>query len=52
MLLNADSYGVPMTYIPTSPRERDAMLATIGVRSLDDLFEDIPEKYRFPTLNQ
>ena len=40
-----------MTYIPISPKERDAMLETIGVKSLDDLFEDIPEKYRFPTLN-
>ena len=40
-----------MTYIPISPRERDAMLETIGVKTLDDLFEDIPEKYRFPDLN-
>lgn len=40
-----------MTYIPISPKERDAMLETIGVKSLDDLFEDIPEKYRFPNLN-
>ncbi len=40
-----------MTYIPISPKERDAMLATIGVKSLDDLFEDIPAKYRFPKLN-
>src|SRR5688572_21959848 len=40
-----------MTYIPTSPKERDAMLQTIGVKTLDDLFEDIPEKYRFPDLN-
>jgi glycine dehydrogenase subunit 1 len=40
-----------MTYIPISPRERDAMLQTIGVKTLDDLFEDIPEKYRFPDLN-
>jgi glycine dehydrogenase subunit 1 len=40
-----------MTYIPISPKERDAMLQTIGVKSLDDLFEDVPEKYRFPQLN-
>ena len=50
-MLIADSYGVPMTYIPISPKERDAMLQTIGVKTLDDLFEDIPEKYRFPDLN-
>jgi glycine cleavage system pyridoxal-binding protein P len=29
-----------MTYIPISPKERDAMLATIGVKTLDDLFKD------------
>jgi glycine dehydrogenase subunit 1 len=40
-----------MTYIPTSPKERDAMLETVGVKSLDDLFEAIPEKHRFPKLN-
>ena len=40
-----------MTYIPISPKERDAMLETIGVKSLDDLFEAVPEKHRFPTLN-
>ena len=40
-----------MTYIPISPKERDAMLETIGVKSLEDLFEDVPEKYRFPKLN-
>ncbi|MEJ5223211.1 MAG: aminomethyl-transferring glycine dehydrogenase subunit GcvPA [Anaerolineales bacterium] len=40
-----------MTYIPISPKERDAMLATIGVQSLDDLFEVVPAKHRFPKLN-
>lgn len=40
-----------MTYIPISPKERDAMLATIGVKSLDDLFEDVPAKHRFPKLD-
>src|SRR5512134_94175 len=40
-----------MTYIPISPRERDAMLETIGVKSLDDLFGAVPEKHRFPKLN-
>ena len=39
-----------MTYIPISPKERDAMLATIGVGSLDDLFRDVPAKHRFPKL--
>jgi len=40
-----------MTYIPISPKERDAMLKTIGVKSLDDLFEAIPAKHRFPQLD-
>jgi len=40
-----------MTYIPTSPKERDEMLKVIGVQALDDLFEDVPEKYRFPKLD-
>jgi glycine cleavage system P protein (glycine dehydrogenase) subunit 1 len=40
-----------MTYIPISPKERDAMLETIDVKSLDDLFEDVPAKHRFPNLN-
>ncbi|HEX2697217.1 MAG TPA: aminomethyl-transferring glycine dehydrogenase subunit GcvPA, partial [Anaerolineales bacterium] len=40
-----------MTYIPTSPNERDAMLATVGVKTLDDLFKDVPAKHRFPKLN-
>jgi len=40
-----------MTYIPHSPKERDAMLAAIGVKSLEDLFEAVPAKYRFPKLD-
>ena len=40
-----------MTYIPTSPHEREDMLKTIGVKSLDDLFEAIPARHRFPKLD-
>ncbi len=40
-----------MTYIPISPNERDAMLNTVGVKSLDDLFDAIPKKHRFPELD-
>jgi glycine dehydrogenase subunit 1 len=39
-----------MTYIPISPQERDAMLAEIGVNSLDALFQAIPAEHRFPSL--
>jgi glycine dehydrogenase subunit 1 len=40
-----------MTYIPHSPTERDAMLDTIGVKSLEDLFKDVPAEHRFPKLD-
>ena len=40
-----------MTYIPISPKERDAMLQTVGVKSLDDLFDAIPKNHRFPELD-
>jgi len=40
-----------MSYIPHSPHERDTMLETIGVKSLEDLFKDVPRKNRFPTLH-
>ncbi len=40
-----------MTYIPISPNERDAMLTTVGVKSLDDLFDAVPKKHRFPELD-
>jgi glycine dehydrogenase subunit 1 len=40
-----------MTYIPISPKERDAMLETVGVKTLDDLFEAIPARHRFPALD-
>ena len=40
-----------MTYIPISPTERDAMLATIGVKKIEDLFKDVPAKHRFPALD-
>ncbi|MBT4459174.1 MAG: aminomethyl-transferring glycine dehydrogenase subunit GcvPA [Anaerolineae bacterium] len=40
-----------MTYIPHSPKERDEMLAAIGVEKMEDLFTAIPEKHRYPKLN-
>src|ERR1700690_1409000 len=35
-----------MRYLPKSPTEREEMLAAIGVKSIDELFESIPERYR------
>ena len=40
-----------MMFIPHSDAERDEMLASIGIKSMDDLFEAIPKKYRFPKIN-
>ncbi|MBM3152433.1 MAG: aminomethyl-transferring glycine dehydrogenase subunit GcvPA [Chloroflexi bacterium] len=40
-----------MTYIPISPTEREAMLAAIGVKKVEDLFKDVPAKHRFPKLD-
>ena len=37
-------------YIPNTPAEQDELLAAIGLRSIDDLFADIPDAYRNPTL--
>ena len=35
-----------MRYLPLTPADRTAMLATIGARSVDDLFQDVPAKAR------
>ncbi|HYL84351.1 MAG TPA: aminomethyl-transferring glycine dehydrogenase subunit GcvPA [Candidatus Angelobacter sp.] len=35
-----------MRYLPKSPSERREMLAAIGVKSIDELFSSIPERYR------
>lgn len=39
-----------MTYIPNTQADRQAMLADIGVGSVEDLFNDIPEARRRPVL--
>jgi len=38
-------------FIPHTDADRAAMLQAIGIGKLDDLFKDVPAKYRFPTLN-
>src|SRR5258708_11595282 len=35
-----------MRYLPKRPAERQEMLAAIGVKSVEELFSSIPEKYR------
>ncbi len=39
------------SYVPTTDDEREAMLAAAGVRSLDDLFRDIPANLYKPQLD-
>jgi glycine dehydrogenase subunit 1 len=38
-------------YIPHTDADREAMLRTIGVKNLEDLFQDVPAQHRFPMLN-
>ena len=38
-------------FIPHTDADRAAMLQAVGIDKLDDLFKDVPAKYRFPTLN-
>jgi len=40
-----------MGYIPHTESEREAMLRAIGVKSVDDLFADVPARHRFPKLD-
>ncbi|HEC36573.1 MAG TPA: glycine dehydrogenase, partial [Anaerolineae bacterium] len=40
-----------MPYIPHSNEDRKVMLDAIGVRSIEDLFTDVPEHARFPKLD-
>jgi glycine dehydrogenase subunit 1 len=40
-----------MNYIPHTDTERRVMLDVIGVNSLDELFDTVPLKFRFPQLD-
>ncbi|WP_456325234.1 aminomethyl-transferring glycine dehydrogenase subunit GcvPA [Desulfonauticus submarinus] len=40
-----------MPYIPHTPKQIEEMLATIGAKSIDDLFEVIPQNLRCKTFN-
>src|SRR5512142_3023709 len=37
-------------YIPNTDQDREEMLKTIGVSSIDELFYDIPESVRYPQM--
>ncbi len=38
-------------FIPHTDSEREAMLQTVGVKNLDELFQAVPAKQRFPDLD-
>lgn len=40
-----------MTFNPHTTEDRTEMLDAIGVENIDDLFDPVPEQYRFPTLD-
>lgn len=37
-------------FTPHTPKDVEVMLNTIGIGKVEDLFAEIPEKYRFPEL--
>lgn len=40
-----------MTYVPHTDADREAMLKAIGKKQIEDLFEAVPARYRFPELD-
>nr|WP_202899266.1 hypothetical protein [Kordiimonas gwangyangensis] len=40
-----------MRYLPLTPDDRQAMLAKIGVRHIDDLFKDVPNAVLNPEID-
>lgn len=40
-----------MAYIPHTDAEREAMLAAIGAKTFEDLFDAVPSSHRFPKLD-
>ncbi len=40
-----------MTWVPSTPAERDAMLSVIGVKTMDDLFSSVPKDLRAKSWN-
>lgn len=40
-----------MSYIPHTEKDRQQMLAAIGVTTIEDLFDAVPSSHRFPKIN-
>ena len=36
-------------FTPHTPQDVEVMLKTIGVEKIEDLFDKLPEDFRFPT---
>ena len=47
----AEVRPAPTPYIPNTDRDRERMLAHLGVGSTDELFAELPAAHRNPTLN-
>ena len=47
-MVSSLSGGSPHPYIPATEADRARMLARVGVKSVDALFDDLPEAYRDP----
>ena len=39
------------SYLPHTDEQRQEMLTAIGLQSMEDLFRDIPSRFRDPSLN-
>jgi len=39
-----------MSYIPHTPEDRQAMLDALGIGSVEELFQGVPESFRYPEL--
>ena len=39
-----------MDYVPHTPEDQKKIMETVGIRAIDDLFTDIPEKYKLKKL--
>jgi len=46
-----ESDNAMSSYIPNTDADRAAMLAAVGVKSIDELFRVVPAAHRFPALN-
>ncbi len=42
---------MPSPYLPNTDADRSAMLREIGVSSIEELFQDIPERFRHAYFN-